>query len=41
MVPCATYDARAALDALAQAGAIERQETIGGPVTYIAPKYAT
>ena len=41
LVPCATNDARVALDALAQTGIIERQEAIGGPVTYIVPKYAT
>jgi predicted transcriptional regulator len=34
-VDCSTTQAQAELEALAQAGLIERQQSAGGPVTYL------
>ncbi len=36
MVDCSTAQARTALDTLAHAGLVEREEHVGGGVTYVA-----
>jgi predicted transcriptional regulator len=36
VVDCSTSEAQTALERLASAGMIERQQTAGGPVTYVA-----
>ncbi len=39
-VACEVTEAQRILELLAYRGTIERQQSINGPVTYVAPKYA-